>query len=290
MLQILHLHPLKSYTTLNIGGLARFFCVVKTQEDYLEALDLATQKSLPIFVLGKGSNVLFIDEVFEAVVVLNRINHLSLALPEVICGSGYYISLLSSKVSRQGYKGLEGASGIPATVGGAVFMNAGAGNFETCQSMSWVKSIDHTGQLIFREKKQVPYAYRTSVFQQLDEFILEVCFHLESSDDAWDLQQTIIKKRIKTQPYKECSAGCFFKNPPGTSAGLLIDQAGLKGFEFKGSKVSSLHANFLVNHHEAKASDFLQMATFIERKVFELTGIVLEREVKLVGNFIYAKI
>jgi UDP-N-acetylmuramate dehydrogenase len=284
------LHPLKDYTTLNIGGLARFFCIISSKEEYLEVLDFSKKVNLPIFFLGKGSNTLFIDPVFEAIVVVNRINHCLFELPQVIAGSGYNISLLSSKASRKGYSGLEGASGIPASVGGAVFMNAGAGTFQTQDCLNWVKSIDDQGREIVREKDKLEFSYRHSMFHELNEFIYEAGFILSKSDQAWDLQQSIIKKRISSQPYKSSSAGCFFKNPEGKSAGALIDQCGLKGYTVGQAQVSDIHANFLINQKDCTPEDLLNLANVVKQKVFEKTGIQLEQEVRLIGNYIYEKV
>lgn len=289
-LKLENLHPLKSYTTLNIGGCARYFGIVNTLEEYLQVLDFSKKTKLPIFVLGKGSNTLFVDEVFEAIVVLNRITHITWELPCITCGSGYHISLLSSKASRKGYSGLEGASGIPATVGGAIFMNAGSGEFETKNALLWVKSVNQNGNVVLRQKDEIDFSYRHSSFQELDEFIYEAAFCLKASEKAWDTQQAIIKKRIASQPYKNHSAGCFFKNPQGTSAGALIDMCGLKGLNINGASVSNLHANFLVNLQEASSQDLLELAKQVKEKVFEKTGIHLEQEVRLVGNFLYEKV
>lgn len=284
------LHPLKSYTTLKIGGLARYFCEIYTLTDYLEVLEFSRKVSLPIFVLGKGSNTLFVDDVFEAIVILNKITHLDLHLPHLTVGSGYHISLLATKVSKKGFSGLEGASGIPATVGGAIYMNAGSGTWETFQSLLWVKSVSSVGEVIFREKKDISYSYRHSLFQNVQEFIIEASFELQHAESSWNTQQSIIRKRIATQPYKDHSAGCFFKNPEGFSAGALIDQSGLKGFCHKGAMVSNLHGNFLTNQSNATASSLLELAKIVEDQVFEKTGIKLEQEVRLVGNFLYEKI
>jgi len=284
------LHPLKSYTTINVGGLARYFCEIDQISDYLEILNFAASKNLPIFVLGKGSNTLFIDDVFEAVVILNKLNYADYKLPEVICGSGYNISLLSTKTSRSGFSGLEGAAGIPASVGGAIFMNAGAGNFETSSHLKWVKSINAQGEILNRLREDIEFSYRNSFFQDRDEFIVEAAFELNPCEQAFENQQSIIKKRIKSQPYKNHSAGCFFKNPQGFSAGALIDQSGLKGLTFNQAQVSTLHANFLVNLDDANASDILCLANQVASCVREKTGIELEQEVRLVGNFLYEKI
>lgn len=205
------LHPLKDYTTFNVGGLARYFCIISSKEEYLEVLDFSKKVNLPLFFLGKGSNTLFIDQVFEAIVVVNRLNHCHFNFPEVIVGSGYNITLLSSKASRKGFSGLEGAAGIPASVGGAIFMNAGAGEFQTQDTINWVKSIDLDGREIIRTKKQLECSYRHSIYHSLNEFIVEASFVLKPSETAWDKQQSIIKKRIATQPYKQASAGCFLK-------------------------------------------------------------------------------
>lgn len=284
------LHPLKSYTTLNIGGLARYFCEVASIDDYLEVLELSNKTTLPIFVLGKGSNTLFIDEVFEAIVVLNKIIDLEMNLPNVVVGSGYHISLLSTKVSKKGFSGLEGASGIPATVGGAIYMNAGSGSWETFQCLESVTSIDEKGQVITRFRDEIPYSYRHSGFQDLKEFIAKASFKLTPKESTWQDQQTIIRKRIATQPYKDASAGCFFKNPTGHSAGALIDRSGLKGLNYQGAEVSTLHGNFLINKENTTAQDFLKLAQIVEDSVWEKTGIRLEREVRLVGNFLYEKV
>lgn len=281
------LHPLSEYTTLKIGGLARYFVEVESLSDYLEVLELSKSKSLPIFILGKGSNTLFIDEIFEAIVVLNKIKHIHIDSPFVTCGSGYHISLLSTKMSKLGLSGLEGASGIPATVGGAIYMNAGAGSWDTFQSLKSVTSVSSQGQVIVRDKLDLDFSYRHSLFQSLNEFIIEATFCLTPDDTSWNKQQKIILKRIATQPYKDPSAGCFFKNPPGHSAGALIDKTGLKGLEIDGAKVSTLHANFLINHGAKDAKRLLQLASLVQQKVYESTGIHLEQEVKLVGNFLY---
>jgi UDP-N-acetylmuramate dehydrogenase len=284
------LHPLKSYTTIGVGGLARYFCEIDSAEDFLEVLNFASSKNLPVFVLGKGSNTLFVDEVFEAVVVLNRLNFASYNFPEVVCGSGYNISLLSTKSARAGFSGMEGAAGIPASVGGAIYMNAGAGAFETQQNLIWVKSIDFSGNVIFREKKDMTFSYRHSFFQENPELIIEAAFQLQPNKNAFQNQQQIIKKRILSQPYKDHSAGCFFKNPTGYSAGALIDQSGLKGLKFNDAEVSTLHANFLINKQNAQAVDILSLAQQVTDLVHEKTGIILEQEIRLVGNFMYEKI
>lgn len=289
-IQFHKLHPLKSYTTLKVGGLARYFCQVTSVEEYLQVLELSKQESLPIFILGKGSNTLFVDDIFEAIVILNKMTHLDLELPYLKVGSGYHMSLLSTKVSKKGYTGLEGGSGIPATIGGAIYMNAGSGAWDTFQSLTSVTSIDQQGRIVKRSKEAITYAYRYSMYQDLTEFIVEAEFKLEPSHNAWLKQQEIIKKRIATQPYKDHSAGCFFKNPEGYSAGALIDKAGLKGLNVNGAQVSSIHANFLVNKAEAQTGDILELAKIIEDKVWEFTGIRLEREVRLVGNFLYEKV
>jgi UDP-N-acetylmuramate dehydrogenase len=289
-IKVQKLHPLKSYTTLKVGGLARFFCEVSSISEYLEVLELSKKESLPIFVLGKGSNTLFIDDIFEAIVVLNKINHLDLDLPRLKVGSGYHISLLSTKVSKKGFSGLEGASGIPATVGGAVYMNAGSGHWETFGSLVSVTSVDPRGHIITRFKKDIEHSYRHTMYQNLNEFIVDAEFELKFSEATWNTQQNIIKKRIATQPYKDHSAGCFFKNPEGFSAGALIDKAGLKGTYFNEAGVSCVHANFLINKGHAQPKDLLELAKIIEDKVFETSGIKLEREVRLVGNYLYEKV
>jgi len=284
LLKIHQNHPLKSYTTLKVGGRARYFVEVESVEALREAFLWAKQKEVPTYVLGKGSNTFFIDELFEALVILNKIHYIRWELPFVTCSSSYSLSLLSSQSARKGYSGLEGGTGIPASIGGALFMNAGAGTWDIQGALKKVLYLTLQGDLIEYDKDELVFGYRHSIFQSWLGAIVEATFELQPNPEASKIQQSIIQKRLLTQPYKSHSAGCFFKNPIGTSAGALIDKAGLKGSCEGDAAVSEIHANFLINQNEATSRDILQLESRVKKGVFETFGVQLEREVRTIGN------
>lgn len=267
---------LSEFSTLGIGGPIQYFIEVSTIDEMMEAYFL----DLPKMVIGKGSNSLFDDRGFEGLVILNKIDFCEWGQSEVRVGAGYSFSLLGVQTARKSFSGLEFASGIPASVGGAVFMNAGANGKETADSLKSVEYLDKSGrrEYAFRE---LEFGYRTSSFQKMDGVILSATFSLEKREGARQHQLKIIEYRMKTQPLKEKSIGCIFRNPPGTSAGALIEQCNLKGLQIGGAKVSEVHANFIVNVNSAKAEDVKALIELVQQKVFEQTNVILEPEVHI---------
>jgi UDP-N-acetylmuramate dehydrogenase len=268
---------LSEFSTFGIGGPIRYFVEVSTFEEMEEAF----QMSQPIFVVGKGSNCLFDDRGFDGLVILNKIDFCDWREEEVTVGSGYSFSLLGAQTARKGLSGLEFASGIPATVGGAVFMNAGANGKETCQALKSVLFFDGSVRKEYRRDELV-FGYRSSPFQQMKGVILAATFSLSAHLEARKSQLQIIDYRKKTQPLKEKSIGCIFRNPVGQSAGALIDRSGLKGMRVGGAKVSEIHANFIVNSHSASAKDVKELIRLVQEKVFQQTGLHLELEIRLI--------
>lgn len=267
---------LSEFSTFGIGGPIRLFAEVATIEEMEEALSL----NHPFLIVGKGSNCLFDDQGFDGLVILNKIDFCHWGESEVSVGSGYNFSLLGVQTARKGFSGLEFASGIPATVGGAVFMNAGASGRETCDSLKSVLYFDGTRKEFSRE--ELVFSYRHSPFQKMKGAILGATFALTQEPTARQNQLKIIDYRMKTQPLKDKSAGCIFRNPPGGSAGALIDHCGLKGLSVGGAKVSEVHANFIVNTGSASSQDVLALIQLVQEKVFEHTGISLESEIRLI--------
>lgn len=275
--------PLKNFSTLGIGGPARYFIRVHTPEEMKEALLFAKNEVLPPFILGKGSNCLFDDRGFSGVVILNKIEGIQdLGNGLFEAGAGHSFSLLGIQTAKKGWSGLEFASGIPATVGGAVFMNAGANGSETQDALLSVDFITMDGELKTFDKSALTFSYRTSPFQQMQGAIVSAKFQLAPSDLARQQQLDILQKRIKTQPYSEKSIGCIFKNPPINSAGKLIDEAGLKGFTVGGVEVSKIHANFLINKNGGTCLDMRGLIDAVQAQVKKSTGILLEMEVKCI--------
>ena len=255
---------------------------VHTIPELQELLRYCYQEKLPFFVLGKGSNSLFHDQGFNGLVISNKITFCQFEWPEIKVGSGYSFSLLGTQTARQLFSGLEFASGIPGSVGGAIYMNAGANGSEVCQSVKDVTYITETGEIEVLTRDQIEFSYRSSSFQKRKGAIASVTFTLIPSEEARLKQLKIIEYRTQTQPYSDKSAGCVFRNPEAHSAGALIEKSGLKGTRIGGAEVSLLHANFIVNREEATADDILKLAHLVQNVVKEKTGVELEMEVRCI--------
>jgi UDP-N-acetylmuramate dehydrogenase len=275
---------LSEFSTFGIGGKIAYFSEVNTFFDMQEGILFAKEKKLPFLVLGKGSNCLFDDRGFPGVVLLNKIDFCEWKESSVYVGAGFSFSLLGVHSAKRELSGLEFASGIPASVGGAVFMNAGANGKETFEGLASVEFIDQDGEIRQYKKSELTFGYRTSSFHSMRGAILSATFSLTPKGPlARETQLQIIDYRKKTQPLREKSIGCIFRNPDVLSAGALIDQSGLKGMKVGGAKVSEIHANFIVNDGNATAEDVKKLMKQIQNCVFEKTGVHLEPEVRLVS-------
>ncbi len=278
--------PLKDLSTLGIGGAARYFIEVYDVAAMQAALLLCQKHSLPFVILGKGSNVLFDDRGFEGVVIANRIAFLDKTDQGIWhAGAGYSFSLLGSQTARQGWSGLEFASGIPGSVGGAVYMNAGANGSDVSRSLMAVDFITAEGELVHFKRENLSFGYRFSSFQKKRGAIVSASFQLDRSELARQKQLEIIEYRKKTQPYDAKSAGCIFRNPSCAHAGALIEQSGLKGRKCGGAEVSLLHANFLINSQGASSADFLALIALVKEEVKKKTGYELEDEVRYIPPY-----
>lgn len=275
--------PLKDLTTFGIGGAADYFIEVQDIPSLQSVLLYCKERRLPYYVLGKGSNVLFDDRGFAGLVIANRIQFVDKPQDNTWhVGAGYSFSLLGSQTARQGWGGLEFASGIPGSVGGAVYMNAGANGSETCQPLVSVDYVTPEGELLCIPKEELAFGYRFSSFQQKKGAIAGATFSLTPSPEARQKQLSIIDYRKKTQPYDAKSAGCVFRNPSCGHAGALIEQSGLKGHAIGGAEVSTLHANFLINRGTATSADILKLIAFVQEEVKTKKGFHLEHEVRCV--------
>ena len=275
--------PLSAMTTLRIGGPARFV----VYPDSMVALDalmrLLKEESVPFKVIGKGSNLLCSDRVYEGVVIrLDKFDDFYFLGNDLIAQSGCSIIALSYQAMKQGLSGLEFASGIPASVGGVTFMNAGAYK----RSMSDV--IDSV--FVYRDEKfewisnqECEFSYRHSIFHSHpDWLIIAVRIHLESApvSEIRDLMDSRRKRRMDSQPLDKASAGSVFQNPAEMPAWQLIDGIGYRGYRVGGAMVSEKHVNFIVNEDHATAEDFLTLVNEIKRLVKERYDISLHMEVE----------
>lgn len=278
------------YTTFGVGGPAEAVYEAGDLEELRRVLVFVNSESIPFLVVGGGSNLVVRDGGLEGVVILLRkslagIEKIGTDGLTVLAGGGASLSELIGFCRKEGLGGLEFLIGIPGTVGGAVAMNAGAFGEEIGSKIEEIQAISPTGDLLVRNRSQIRFSYRS-----LDGIeggvIVGVCFELEraTQEDIVRRVAACLRKRKTTQPLEYPSAGSVFKNPPNSSAGRLIEEAGLKGKRIGGAMISSRHANFIINTGDASANDILALLELAREKVKESTGIELEPELRVVGD------
>lgn len=277
---------LAEFSTFGIGGPIAYFAEVTTIEEMREGILFSVDQNLPLLVVGRGSNCLFDDAGFSGVVLHNKIDFCTWKEGDlqVYVGGGYNFSLLGVQSARKDWSGLEFGSGIPGSVGGAVFMNAGANGRETSASVVSVVYMDMEGNTREYRKEEIVFGYRFSSFQKKQGAIVAATFAFTKSPRARDKQIQMVERRIKTQPLKEKSIGCVFRNPETVSAGFLIEQCGLKGTREGGAKISDLHANFIINDEGATGVDVQNLIKKIQSKVLKETGFQLQTEIWHITN------
>lgn len=289
-LQLQKNKSLKELTTLGIGGYAAFFAEVQTKQDLKEAFLFAEDSNLPIFVLGGGSNLLFDDAGFSGLVIRNKLDFLQTKIEPkngskgsfFQVGAGYNLTKLASQTTKQGFSGLEFALGIPATLGGAIYMNAGAFGNSMADLLEEVEFLFFNGEEKTFLKSELQFGYRFSSLQKLPGAIVGAKLYLPSSSSSSIASKKALaffQKRQKKQPLNMKNAGSIFRNPKGFFAAELIEKANLKGFKIGGAEVSSLHANFIINQGLATSQDVLELIAHIKSKVFEKHQIKLEEEI-----------
>ena len=284
-MQIFQNRDLKNYSTFKIGGNAKFLIEIHSIEDAIQSMKFIKEKKLPWIIIGKGSNCLFPDSGFNGIVLINQYKKFEQSENLFKVGAGFSFSYLGRKTSELGYSGLEFASGIPGSVGGAVYMNAGASGKETADSLKEITYLDLEGNKIVFNKAELKFSYRKSGFKDMKGIIMQAIFELQVNPLALKLHHSILEGRLKSQPYNKPSIGCFFKNPSvDLPAGKLIDSCGLKGCKIGGAEVSKKHANFIINHYNASSNDVMQLKELIKQKVFDKTGIILEEEVQILND------
>ena len=273
---------LKAYCSYAIGGEAKELCFVYTKEELQGVLLEVYRKKKRYLILGKGSNCLFDDRGFNGLVIINRLKKISWEAESVLVEGGYSFSLLGLQTVKRGYGGLEFALGIPGSVGGAVFMNAGCSGFATGDVLEQVVFLHEDGFEEVYPREKISFGYRSSLFQKMKGIILSGKFRLYPQPDSQKRQETLFRYRKETQPYKERSCGCVFQNPEGESAARIIDSLGLKGLRKGGAMISSQHANFIINTGQAKAQDVLGLVDYIQKRVQEKFHISLKLEMRYI--------
>lgn len=280
---------LSKKTTYKIGGKSNFFVEPTNLDEIKEVIIWANDNSQNIFILGKGSNVLISDAGWEGITIsLAKLDYVNWNDNHIVCGAGLLLHNLVIQTVERGLHGIEALAGIPGTVGGGIVMNAGAfgGNISDC--LVEVKMIDMKNQNIFTYKKEeMEFGYRTSILKRKNWIVVEAAFDFKKvneSDKVREVFQDILKKRTKKQPLNLPNCGSVFKRPENNYAGTLIEKCGLKGFTVGGASVSDKHANFIVNKNHATARDVKNVIEYVQKVVYEKTGIMLEREVIYIGD------
>ena len=278
--------PLSAYTSFRIGGPAELMLFPENAQMLRDLLDFCGKTQTVPFILGKGSNMLIADDGMPGVTICTeRMQACSLlSETEISCECGLPLSKLCLFAQSQGLTGLEFAYGIPGSVGGAVFMNAGAYGGEIKDVLSCVTSADRHGRQHVHTREDLELGYRTSVFHRVEEIVLSGIFQLQKGDpdEIRAKMDEILQRRKDKQPLNFPSAGSTFKRPEGYFAGALIEQCGLKGFRIGGAEVSEKHAGFVINRGGASAKDVLTLIETIRDTVFQQTGVMLEPEIRIV--------
>ena len=294
--QIIENAPMSRYTTLRLGGPADVLCEVGSTEELSAALAAARSLDVPVTLVGNGSNLLVRDGGVRGLVIhigdaFSAVSE-PVPLPDgrfaITAQGGALLTRLSNAAAAAGLKGLEFAAGIPGTVGGAVYMNAGAYGGEMKDVVTLVTAVSEDGKTLVYNKEEMAFGYRRSALSEVEKIIAVtgVTVALEKGDE--DTIRTAMRefnaRRREKQPVTLPSCGSTFKRPEGHFAGTLIDQCGLKGLRVGGASVSTLHAGFLVNDAQGTAADYLALIAQVQRIVLEKTGVQLEPEVRIIGE------
>jgi len=283
--------PMSGWTTFRVGGLAEALYEPVQMEELRELILGLARRDIPYFVVGRGSNLLVLDQGIDGVVVVlagafTEIRHDQAEEGAVIhAGAGASLGALLSYCRRNGFAGLEFAAGIPGSVGGGVMMNAGAFGGEMGERVLGLTALTDHGETIRLDRSQMVFSYR-SLNLERSTVITHARFRVEKEppDVVTDRISANLKRRKMMQPVDDPSAGCVFKNPPNEYAGRLIEAAGLKGSKIGGALVSPRHANYIVNAGGATGADILALMDLIQREVRRKFGIHLDPEIRVMGR------
>ena len=285
---LLPAEPMTKHTSFHIGGPAELMAQPQSEAELQSLLLKAAEAAVPVTLVGNGSNLLVRDKGIRGLVIKlgSMLRDIKVSGNMLTFGSGVSLAQASKKAAELGLSGMEFAVGIPGSIGGAVYMNAGAYDGEMSKVVKSVRVMDAAGEVSELSASELDFGYRHSALQGSSKIVTSVTVELAAGD-----KQAIAEKmadfsnrRITKQPLELPSAGSMFKRPPGYFAGTLIDQTGLKGYTVGGAQVSTKHAGFVVNIGGATAADVLQLISDVQAKVFAAHGVHLEPEVLVLGE------
>ena len=279
---------MKHHTTFRIGGSADVMIMPNTEEEIVEIIALSNKHNIPYTIVGNGSNILVTDKGIRGIVIKIADNFSDVQIEGnlVYAQSGARLTAISRKIYEAELTGFEFASGIPGTVGGGVYMNAGAYDSEMKNVIKTVRALDKTGNVIELSNEEMHFGYRKSRAMEDSLIILSVVIELKHGDKAAIKAKIddFTNKRVTKQPVSEFSAGSTFKRPEGHFAGKLIEETGLRGYTIGHAKISEKHCGFVINKGDSTCEDMLEFIQKVKHKVYEKTGVKLEEEIKIIGE------
>lgn len=279
--------PLSHYLTFKVGGPCKYMVFPDSEAKAADLIGFLRNNGADYYILGNGSNLLAYDSGYSGVIVnTQKLDAVSLSGETLTCLSGTPLIKVCRLALENSLTGMECLYGIPGTVGGAVYMNAGAYGGEVKDIIVSAGVVDECGSISSVNKTSMDLGYRRSCFSENNSFILSAAFNLRSGDKSLIKAEMneLLQKRKDKQPLEYPSAGSTFKRPEGYYAGALIEESGLKGFSVGGACVSEKHAGFVINKGGATCDDILRVIEHCREKVFKDSGVLLETEVKIIGQ------
>lgn len=281
--------PMSKHTTFRVGGEASCFIRISDAGQLAVLIPYLKKVEIPYFILGNGSNLLVGDKGYEGVILQigSKMNRIQVEDTRIKVGAGVLLSQIARCAQENGLTGLEFASGIPGTIGGAVVMNAGAYGGEMKQVVELVKVMDGDGEILELDGDAMEFGYRTSAIKNRPFVVLEAVLNLRHGDreEILERMEDLARQRKEKQPLEYASAGSTFKRPEGYFAGKLIMDAGLRGYSIGGARVSEKHCGFVVNTGRASAADIAEVIREVQEKVKDKFEVSLETEIIFLGDF-----
>lgn len=286
--QILLNEPMMNHTSFRIGGPVKILVLPEHSDQIVQTIRLCKKENQPYLIMGNGSNILVEDEGIDALIIKisEQMSSVEIDGDTVIAESGVLLSKLSKLIQRASLKGFEFASGIPGTLGGAIFMNAGAYDGEIKDVIDWVEVITPEDEIIKLDSKTLAFDYRTSIVRDKGYIVLRCALKFEKGDPLiiQEIINELTYKRVSRQPLEFPSAGSTFKRPPGHYAGQLIEEAGLRGLRHGDAQVSEKHCGFVINVGKATCNEVMDLIRVIQKVVKDTFDVELEREVRIFGK------
>lgn len=280
---------MREYTSFKAGGIAAEMAIVDSVEELQSVLAEMQKENKPFIMLGNGSNTLISDKGFNGTVIKlgEAFEQIKVEEDVIVCGCAALMSVVAKKALAEDLSGFEPLSGIPGSIGGAVFMNAGAYGGEMKDIVECVNLVSRDGRTLRTVKgEDMDFGYRHSILEESGEIAVSVKLKLKkgSHDEIAAQMQEFMKRRNEKQPVQYPSAGSFFKRPEGYFAGKLVQDAGLKGLTVGGAQVSELHSGFVINIGGATATDIIDLMHLVQNTVYDQFGVKLEPEVRIIGE------